>query len=128
MKTIDPEKIKKTYNTFAEVNKLMAEQRAYLDDLEIQNQKLYDLTKKLTIADLQQSMLLLMQHDLHTFASQVDVEIDLLKRYKADLNLLKNNITKLSTDADAANQLSQQDTLRRLKNIINQLEEQVNKF
>lgn len=128
MKTIDPEKIKKTYNTFAEVNKLMAEQRAYLDDLEIQNQKLYDLTKKLTIADLQQSMLLLMQHDLHTFASQVDVEIDLLKRYKADLNLIKNNITKLSTDADAANQLSQQDTLRRLKNIINQLEEQVNKF
>lgn len=106
----------------------MAEQRAYLDDLEIQNQKLYDLTKKLTIADLQQSMLLLMQHDLHTFASQVDVEIDLLKRYKADLNLIKNNITKLSTDADAANQLSQQDTLRRLKNIINQLEEQVNKF
>ncbi|WP_342534907.1 HBL/NHE enterotoxin family protein [Lysinibacillus sp. FSL K6-1151] len=128
MKTIDPEKIKKTYNTFAEVNKLMAEQRAYLDDLEIQNQKLYDLTKKLTIADLQQSMLLLMQHDLHTFASQVDVEIDLLKRYKADLNLIKNNITKLSTDADAANQLSQQDTLRRLKNIINQFEEQVNKF
>ncbi len=128
MKVIDPERIKKTYNTFAEVNKLMAEQRAYLDDLGVQNQKLYDLTKKLTIADLQQSMLLLMQHDLHIFASQVDVEIDLLKRYKEDLNLIKNNITKLSTDVDTANKLSQQDTLRRLKNVIGQLEEQVNKF
>ncbi|MED2080016.1 HBL/NHE enterotoxin family protein, partial [Bacillus thuringiensis] len=57
MKVIDPEKIKKTYNTFAEINKLTAEQRAYLNDLEKQNQKLYDLTTKLTVADLQKSMI-----------------------------------------------------------------------
>jgi len=128
MKVIDSDRIKKTYSTFAEVNNLKAEQRAYLDDLEQQNQKLYDLTTKLSIADLQKSMLLLMQHDLHTFASQVNVELDLLKRYKEDLNLIKSSITKLSTDADTANNLSQKDTLRRLKNGIGQLEEQVHKF
>lgn len=38
MKVIDTEKIKKTFGVFAEVNKLTAEQRAYLDDLEKQNQ------------------------------------------------------------------------------------------
>lgn len=128
MKAIDPEKIKKTYSTFAEVNNLKAEQRAYLDDLEQQNQKLYDLTTKLTIADLQKSMLLLMQHDLHTFASQVDVELDLLKRYKEDLNLIKNSITKLSANVDTTDDPTLKDTLRRLKNIISQLEEQVDKF
>ena len=117
MKAIDPEKIKKTYSAFAEVNKLTAEQRAHLDDLEKQNQKLYDLTTKLTIADLQKSMLLLMQNDLHTFANQVDVELDLMKRYKEDLNLIKNSITKLSTNVDTTNQQSQKDTLRRLKNV-----------
>ncbi|MEY9977513.1 HBL/NHE enterotoxin family protein [Lysinibacillus sp. RC79] len=128
MKAIDPERIKKTYSTFAEVNNLKAEQRAFLDDLEQQNQKLYDLTTKLTIADLQKSMLLLMQHDLHTFASQVDVELDLLKRYKEDLNLIKNSVTKLSTDADTTDNTTQKDTLRRLKNVISQLEEQADKF
>ncbi len=123
MKALDLEKVKKTYSTFAEVNNLKAEQRAYLVDLEQQNQKLYNLTTKLTIADLQKSMLLLMQHDLHTFANQVDVELDLLKCYKEDLNLIKNSITKLSADVD-----TQKDTLRRLNNLISQLEEQADKF
>ena len=128
MKAIDTEKIKKTFGAFAEVNKLTAEQRAYLDDLEKQNQKIYDLTTKLSIADLQKSMLLLMQNDLHTFANQVDVELDLMKRYKEDLNLIKNSITKLSTNVDATNQQSQKDTLRQLKNVTSYLEEQVYKF
>ncbi|QWG45696.1 hemolysin BL lytic component L2 [Bacillus mycoides] len=128
MKAIDTEKIKKTYGAFAEVNKLTAEQRAHLDDLEKQNQKLYDLTTKLSIADLQKSMLLLMQNDLHTFANQVDVELDLMKRYKEDLNLIKNSITNLSTNVDTTNQESQKDTLRRLKNMTSYLEEQVYKF
>lgn len=128
MKAIDTEKIKKTFGVFAEVNKLTAEQRAYLDDLEKQNQKIYDLTTKLSIADLQKSMLLLSQNDLHTFANQVDVELDLLKRYKADLDLIKNNITKLSINVDATNEQSQKDTLRQLKNVISYLEEQVYKF
>ncbi|MGU3372243.1 hemolytic enterotoxin HBL lytic component L2 [Bacillus mycoides] len=128
MKAIDTEKIKKTFGVFAEVNKLTAEQRAYLDDLEKQNQKVYDLTTKLSIADLQKSMLLLSQNDLHTFANQVDVELDLLKRYKEDLDLIKNNITKLSTNVDATNEQSQKDTLRQLKNVISYLEEQVYKF
>ncbi|MCU5707390.1 hemolytic enterotoxin HBL lytic component L2 [Bacillus wiedmannii] len=128
MKAIDTEKIKKTFGVFAEVNKLTAEQRAYLDDLEKQNQKIYDLTTKLSIADLQKSMLLISQNDLHTFANQVDVELDLLKRYKEDLDLIKNNITKLSTNVDVTNEQSQKDTLRQLKNVISYLEEQVYKF
>ncbi|MES5927460.1 hemolytic enterotoxin HBL lytic component L2 [Bacillus cereus group sp. MG9] len=128
MKAIDTEKIKKTFGVFAEINKLTAEQRAYLDDLEKQNQKIYDLTTKLSIADLQKSMLLLSQNDLHTFANQVDVELDLLKRYKEDLDLIKNNITKLSTNVNATNEQSQKDTLRQLKNVISYLEEQVYKF
>ncbi|MGH1326272.1 hemolytic enterotoxin HBL lytic component L2 [Bacillus pretiosus] len=128
MKAIDTEKIKKTFGVFAEVNKLTAEQRSYLDDLEKQNQKIYDLTTKLSIADLQKSMLLLSQNDLHTFANQVDVELDLLKRYKEDLDLIKNNITKLSTNVDATNEQSQKDTLRQLKNVMSYLEEQVYKF
>ncbi|MEA1012551.1 HBL/NHE enterotoxin family protein [Bacillus cereus] len=127
-KVVDPEKIKKTYSAFAEVNKLTTEQRAHLDDLEKQNQKFYDLTKNLTVADLQKSMILIMQNDLHTFANQVDVELDLLKRYKEDMNLIKNNITKLSTNVDTTDQQSQKDTLRQLKNATSYLEEQVNKF
>ncbi|WP_430477172.1 HBL/NHE enterotoxin family protein [Bacillus cereus] len=127
-KVIDPEIIKKTYSAFAEVNKLTTEQRAHLDDLEKQNQKFYDLTKNLTVADLQKSMLLIMQNDLHTFANQVDVELDLLNRYKEDVNLIKNNITKLSTNVDTTDQQSQKDTLRQLKNATSYLEEQVNKF
>ncbi|MED1900814.1 HBL/NHE enterotoxin family protein [Bacillus thuringiensis] len=128
MKVIDPEKIKKTYNTFAEINKLTAEQRAYLNDLEKQNQKLYDLTTKLTVADLQKSMILFMQNDLHTFANQVDGEIELMTRYKEDLDLINNSITKLSTEVDTNNTQSQKDTLRRLKSVTTQLEEQVYKF
>ncbi|MCR6862050.1 hemolysin BL lytic component L2 [Bacillus thuringiensis] len=128
MKVIDPEKIKKTYNTFAEINKLTAEQRAYLNDLEKQNQKLYDLTTKLTVADLQKSMILFMQNDLHTFANQLDGEIELMKRYKEDLDLINNSITKLSTEVDTNNTQSQKDTLRRLKSVTTQLEEQVYKF
>ncbi|MDY7520458.1 HBL/NHE enterotoxin family protein [Bacillus thuringiensis] len=128
MKAIDTEKIKKTFGVFAEVNKLTAEQRAYLDDLEKQNQKLYDLTTKLTVADLQKSMILFMQNDLHTFANQVDGEIELMKRYKEDLDLINNSITKLSTEVDANNTQSQKDTLRRLKSVTTQLEEQVYKF
>ncbi|MFJ8456133.1 hemolysin BL lytic component L2 [Bacillus paramycoides] len=127
-KVIDPEKIKKTYSAFAEVNKLTAEQRTHLADLETQNQKFYDLTKNLKIADLQKSMLLIMQNDLHTFANQVDVELDLLKHYKEDLGVIKNSLTKLSTNVDTTNQQSQKDTLRQLKNVISYLEEQVYKF
>ncbi|HDR6358250.1 TPA: hemolysin BL lytic component L2, partial [Bacillus thuringiensis] len=125
---IDPEKIKKTYNTFAEINKLTAEQRAYLNDLEKQNQKLYDLTTKLTVADLQKSMILFMQNDLHTFTNQVDGEIELMKRYKEDLDLINNSITKLSTEVDTNNTQAQKDILRRLKSVTIQLEEQVYKF
>ncbi|WP_242310305.1 HBL/NHE enterotoxin family protein [Bacillus cereus group sp. BfR-BA-01524] len=128
MKVVDPEKIKKTYSTFAEINKLTTEQRAHLYDLEKQNQKIYDLTRKLTVAGLQKSMILLMQNDLHTFVSQVDREIDLQKRYKEDLNLLNNSITTLSINVDSVNNKSQKDTLRRLKTLTSQLEEQVNKF
>ena len=73
-------------------------------------------------------MLLRMQNDLHTFANQVDVELDLMKRYKEDLNLIKNNITKLSTNVDTTDQQSQKDTLRQLKNVTSYLEEQVYKF
>lgn len=128
IQALDPEKIKKILDTFTEVNKLTAGQTTALNDLMAQNQKLYDLTTKLKIADLQKAMLLLMQNDLHIFANQVDRELDLMKQYKEDLNLLINSMTKLSADVDTTNEYSQKDTLRRLKNAINQLEEQVNRF
>ncbi len=80
------------------------------------------------LQNTQKSMLLIMQNDLHTFAYQVDVELDLLKHYKEDLGLIKNSITKLSTNVDTTNQQSQKDTLRQLKNVISYLEEQVYKF
>ena len=127
MKVIDTEKIKKTFGVFAEVNKLTAEQRAYLDDLEKQNQKIYDLTTKLSIADLQKSMLLLTQNDLHTFANQVDVELDLLKRYKEDLNLIKialqNYLLMLIQLTSSLKRY-----IKTIKNVISYLEEQVYKF
>ncbi|MEB8670136.1 hemolysin BL lytic component L2, partial [Bacillus cereus] len=69
-----------------------------------------------------------MQNDLHIFANQVDGEIELMKRYKEDLGLINNSITKLSTEVDANNTQSQKDTLRRLKSVTTQLEEQVYKF
>ncbi|TKI29285.1 hemolysin BL lytic component L2, partial [Bacillus mycoides] len=47
---------------------------------------------------------------------------------KEDLNLINNSITKLVTEVDTSNTQSQKDTLRRLKNVTNQLEEQVYKF
>ena len=127
MKVIDTEKIKKTFGVFAEVNKLTAEQRAYLDDLEKQNQKIYDLTTKLSIADLQKSMLLLTQNDLHTFANQVDVELDLLKRYKEDLNLIKivlQNYPLMLIQLTS----SLKRYIKTIKNVISYLEEQVYKF
>ncbi|MRC88166.1 hemolysin BL lytic component L2, partial [Bacillus thuringiensis] len=91
-------------------------------------QKLYDLTTKLTVADLQKSMILFMQNDLHTFTNQVDGEIELMKRYKEDLDLINNSITKLSTEVDTNNTQAQKDILRRLKSVTIQLEEQVYKF
>ena len=42
--------------------------------------------------------------------------------------MIKNNITKLSTNVDTTDQQSQKDTLRQLKNATSYLEEQVNKF
>ncbi|WP_242319019.1 HBL/NHE enterotoxin family protein [Bacillus cereus group sp. BfR-BA-01349] len=128
MKAIDPEKIKKILDAFTEVNKLSVGQTEALNNLMEQNQKLYDFTTKLKVADLQKAMLCLMQNDLHTFANQVDREMDLMKRYKEDWNLLTNSITKLSTDVDTTNAQIQKDTLKRLKNVINQFEEQVDKF
>ncbi|MDZ3952376.1 HBL/NHE enterotoxin family protein [Bacillus thuringiensis] len=128
MKAIDPEKIKKILDAFTEVNKLTVGQTESLHSLMEQNQKLYDLTTKLKVADLQKAMLFLMQNDLHTFANQVDREIDLMKRYKEDWKQLTNTMTKLSIDVDATNTQFQKDTLKRLKNAINQLEEQVSKF
>ncbi|HDR6551098.1 TPA: hemolysin BL lytic component L2, partial [Bacillus thuringiensis] len=53
---------------------------------------------------------------------------ELMKRYKEDLDLINNSITKLSTEVDTNNTQAQKDILRRLKSVTIQLEEQVYKF
>ena len=72
-------------------------------------------------------MLLLTQNDLHTFANQVDVELDLLKRYKEDLNLIKialqNYLLMLIQLASSLKRY-----IKTIKNVISYLEEQVYKF
>ncbi len=72
-------------------------------------------------------MLLLTQNDLHTFANQVDVELDLLKRYKEDLNLIKialqNYLLMLIQLTSSLKRY-----IKTIKNVISYLEEQVYKF
>lgn len=72
-------------------------------------------------------MLLLTQNDLHTFANQIDVELDLLKRYKEDLNLIKialqNYLLMLIQLASSLKRY-----IKTIKNVISYLEEQVYKF
>ena len=71
-------------------------------------------------------MLLLTQNDLHTFANQ-DVELDLLKRYKEDLNLIKialqNYLLMLIQLTSSLKRY-----IKTIKNVISYLEEQVYKF
>ena len=72
-------------------------------------------------------MLLLTQNDLHTFANQVDVELDLLKRYKEDLNLIKivlQNYPLMLIQLTS----SLKRYIKTIKNVISYLEEQVYKF
>ena len=71
--------------------------------------------------------MLLTQNDLHTFANQIDVELDLLKRYKEDLNLIKialqNYLLMLIQLASSLKRY-----IKTIKNVISYLEEQVYKF
>lgn len=126
MKTIDIEKIQQTYNSFAEVNKLTASQKIYLDDLQKQNQLIYTLTTKLTVADIQKVMLLEMQNDVDTFEELINQELTLLDNYKKDWEQIKTCMTQLSTNT--SNHDMQVIQLKRLKEFSMQLEEQTNQF
>ncbi|UIJ69598.1 alpha-helical pore-forming toxin family protein (plasmid) [Bacillus cereus] len=126
MKTIDIEKIQQTYNSFAEVNKLTASQKIYLDDLQKQNQLIYTLTTKLTVADIQKVMLLEMQNDVDTFEELINQELTLLDNYKKDWEQIKTCMTQLSTNT--SNHDMQVIQLKRLKEFSMQLEEQITQF
>ncbi|PEP95268.1 HBL/NHE enterotoxin family protein [Bacillus toyonensis] len=126
LQMIDIDKIQKTYNSFAEVNKLSASQRAYLEDLQKQNETIYKLTTKLTIVDIQKDLLNLMKNDADTFTNQVKLEISLLENYKKDWDQVKDCITQLSTRISDPKVQSAQ--LKRLKDLNSQLEEQMNGF
>ncbi|MBG9612215.1 HBL/NHE enterotoxin family protein [Bacillus cereus] len=126
MKMIDVEKIQNTYNSFADINKLTASQKVYLDDLKEQNQLIYTLTTKLTVADIQKVMLLEMQNDVDTFEGLVKQELTFLDNYKKDWNQINDSITQLSTNT--SNSDMQVAQLKRLKELSMQLEEQANQF
>lgn len=126
LKALDVEKIQKTYNSFAEINKLSASQREKLADLQSQNQNIYTFTTKLKIADVQKVLLNQMQNDANAFADKVKVEVSQLEDYKKDWNQMKDCMTQLSANtSDSKNQTMQ---LKRLKDLTNQLEEQMNGF
>ncbi|MBJ8113867.1 hemolysin BL lytic component L2, partial [Bacillus cereus group sp. N6] len=126
LQIFDVDKIQKTYNSFADINKLSASQRAYLDDLQKQNETIYKLTTKLTIVDIQKDLLNLMKDDADTFTNQIKLEISLLQSYKKDWDQVKDCITQLSTNtSDPKVQLAQ---LKRLKDLNSQLEAQMNEF
>lgn len=126
LKAIDIEKIQNTYNSFAEINKLTASQKVYLNDLQNQNQIIYTLTTRLTVADIQKVMLLEMQNDVDTFEELINQELTLLDNYKKDWNQIQNSITQLSTNT--SNHDMQVAQLKRLKELSIQLEGQANQF
>ncbi|QDZ77497.1 hemolysin BL lytic component L2, partial [Bacillus cereus] len=113
-------------NSFAEMNKLSVAQQEKLADLQIQNKKIYDLTKQLTIVDIQKNLLNQIQNDAHTFTDKIKLEVSLLETYKKDWEQAKNCITQLSTNTSDSKVQSSQ--LKRLKDLTNQLEKQMNRF
>lgn len=126
LKAFDLDKIQKACNSFAAINKLSVSQQEKLTDLQTQNKKIYELTKQLTIVDVQKNLLNQMQNDAHTFADKVKVEISLLETYKKDWGQVKECITQLSTNtSDAKGQSAQ---LKRLTDLTSQLEEQMSTF
>ncbi|MDP1459871.1 HBL/NHE enterotoxin family protein [Bacillus wiedmannii] len=126
LKAFDTDKIQKVGNSFAEMNKLSAAQQEKLADLQIQNKKIYDLTKQMTIVDVQKTLLNQMQNGANTFTDKVKLEVSLLETHKKDWEQVKNCIKQLSTNTSDSKVQSAQ--LKRLKDLTSQLEEQMNRF
>ncbi len=125
-KAIDLDRIEQMYKEFGKMNTLTVEQQNCLNDLLVQNQKIYEMTKNLKIADLQKASMLLMKNDLHNFAENIDTELVLMSKYKKDWNLISDSIKQLSADTTETTSLFPR--LKRLKDLRNQLEQQVDKF
>ncbi|ANS52240.1 hypothetical protein BM86_35690 [Bacillus thuringiensis] len=125
VKAIDLDRIEKMYKEFGQLNTLTIEQRNALDDLSVQNQKIYEATKHLTIAEVQQTKMLLIQNDVHEFAKDIDKELTYLKNYKKDWSLIGNSIQQLSDSTTAKDKTAK---LKRVKDLCKQLQEQVERF
>lgn len=125
LKSIDPDRIERMYKEFAQLNKLTIEQQNALNDLLIQNHKIYEATKKLTIAEAQQAKMLLMQDDVHSFAQYIERELELMGTYKKDWIQISDSIEQLST---ATTEAEKKAKLKRLKELCNQLKQQVDQF
>ncbi|AHA75501.1 HBL/NHE enterotoxin family protein [Bacillus thuringiensis] len=122
---LDPKRIDEITNAFGKVTTLTVENKTALNDLSVQNEKLYNMTQKLQIADLQKASMLLMQNDIHLFAEQINEEINLLTQYKKDWNEINTSIDYAS-QAETAKDT--REALKRVKSLRNQLEKQLTSF
>lgn len=111
--------VDKISNAFGKISILSAEQRKNLNDLVKHNNKLYELTKNLNVAELQYTQMLEMQNTLDKYADQVTEVGQLLIRYKKDWEQIESCIEKMKTNPSSTH-------LKRLKDLRDQLEEQVN--
>lgn len=123
IKKIDLDRIEKMYKEFGQMNTLTVEQQRALNDLSLQNQKIYDGTKNLTIAEAQQTKMLLMQNDVHDFAENIEKELVSLNTYKEDWSQIGDSIQQLS-DATTDKTVK----LKRVKELCKQLKQQIDQL
>lgn len=127
-KLLDPEKFEKISNEFEKINNLTAGQREKLADLQTQNESLYKVTKDLSVSELQQVRILEMKNDLEQFSEQITYTIELLTQYKKDWGEIGSCIDIMNSNANQGIYKSLPSKLRRLKDLRNQLEKQMQKF
>ncbi|MEX0416769.1 HBL/NHE enterotoxin family protein [Bacillus sp. C30] len=125
IKAIDLDRIEKMYKEFGQLNTLTIEQQRSLKDLSVQNQKIYDATKDLTIAEAQQTKMLLMQNDVHVFAEYIDREIVSLNTYKKDWSHIGDSIQQLSVATTATGKTAK---LKRVQELCKQLKQQIDQL
>lgn len=95
-KATDQATLKKLFDEFGKLNTLTVAEMKSVQDLPVQNQKIYDLTKQLTVIESQQAQMLLLQNEMQQFTQKLDTEIVLMKEYKKDWDLMSTSITKLA--------------------------------
>lgn len=95
LKNIDIERIGKIKNMVADVEQLNVHQRQALQDIEFQQQQLYNKTKDLKITEIQSLLMTTMEHDTSQFATQVQREITYLQKYYQDWEHIKQQMEDL---------------------------------